>query len=425
MKILFKEYLNKLIHKRNNRENFLFFGAIIIIYNILILKYSTLIKAISSFLNTSVLVFVYSLFITTLLNLRSYSTYLNPFIRNALEIKTKTAFAFHYLKLLFFQLIFVGVIIFQVRYSLKTSYILFLFLLINPLLITISMKNIKTLVIFSLSNVAFLILFISNINQWYFCIIFLVIVVFNILVFKKSISKEKSGENKIFWLPKQLFFETLILTIRKSKLKQWLIVTLILSMIYFIFPYNNQFDIFEWLSNQTDFKNTSPVHIPVLFIFLMLITYIIQFKVFTTTFDKDKKYIQSNHFIMLHKFLIVFLLIIFTYIIQYLITLHMDSINIKQLFEVYSKTQNIKGWGMSILFISSFILSLLSVITVDLNKTIKFFIFCFVIYCQFNDTVIWIINYDSYSIISLLLFIITITVMSKYLSKKEKNEMYT
>lgn len=425
MKILFKEYLNKLIYLRNSRENFLFFLSFSIIYNMFILKNVMIIKIISSFFNTTTLIFIFSLIITTLLNLRTYSSYLNPFIRNALEIKTKKAFYFHYLKLLFLQLIFTTVIIFQVSYSLKNIYSIFLFLLINPLLVTMSMKNIKTLVTFVLSNIIFLILFVNNVNQLYVLVISLIIIFFNFLVFTKSIKKEQKGENKILWLPKNLFFETFILTIRQSKLKLLLISFCILFIFYFIFPYNKQFDIFEWLSIQTNFKNTSTFHMPLLFILLLSMTYLIQFNIFSTTFDKDKMYSQSNKFIVLHKIVIVFFLLIFTYIVQYLVMLHMDSENIKNMWNDYSKMQQIKGLGLSLYLVPSFVLSLLSVVKFKLNKTIKFFIYCFVIYLPFNEFVVIIINYDPYSIITLLCIMLTTIIIYKQLLRKKKNEMNT
>lgn len=209
MKILFKEYLNKLIYLRNSRENFLFFLAFSIIYNMFILKNVMIIKIISTFFNTTTLIFIFSLVITTLLNLRTYSSYLNPFVRNALEIKTKKAFYFHYLKLLFLQLIFTTAIIFQVSYSLKNIYSIFLFLLINPLLVTISMKNIKTLVTFVLSNTIFLILFFNNVNQLYVLVISLIIIFFNFLVFTKSIKKEKKEKIKFYDCQKIYFLKHL------------------------------------------------------------------------------------------------------------------------------------------------------------------------------------------------------------------------
>lgn len=87
--------------------------------------------------------------------------------------------------------------------------------------------------------------------------------------------------------------------------------------------------------------------------------------------------------------------------------------------------KQIKGLGLSLYLVPSFVLSLLSVVKFKLNKTIKFFIYCFVIYLSFNEFVVRIINYDPYSIITLLCITLTTIIIYKQLLRKEKNEMNT
>lgn len=379
MKIIFREYINKFLLLRGFRENIIFNILFVMLFNLFIFSQSKLIFFLGNFININSLIASIVVTITFIINGSNVPNYLNPYVRISFNINKKVAFISHVLirSMLGYSL-FGYMFTIHIFQPMLYSGVL-VFILVNAILLTFSIQNIITLALYVLCTLVLIIEIFFKVPIQTIISSSLLSIFIMYWTMKINYNGRKISNNKIFWLPASQISEILVIIMRESKAKFWLISMICTVVLYYTIPYNQQFDLFEWFSQNTGFNLPLDFHFSILLILILITTWVFQYKITFSSLANLKYYKIGTKNLMINKLIITFVVVLVSWSFVYLAQFHIDHENQKKIILISNKMFKLDlTTTLLATFLPAMVFSIISIIPVELGTILKLVIFIIV-----------------------------------------------